>query len=58
MAGMKTSIAPAITPGIESGKVTLQGPAPSTEARQRAEAIAKAVKGVSSVSNQLVVAAG
>ena len=41
----------------ESGKVTLQGPAPSTEARQRAEAIAKAVKGVSSVSNQLVVAA-
>ena len=39
------------------GRVTLKGPAPSTVARERAEGIAKAVNGVSSVNNQLVVSA-
>ncbi|PJI97739.1 BON domain-containing protein [Acidovorax sp. 69] len=40
-----------------NGKVTLNGPAPSTVARERAETIAKAVTGVTSVNNQLVVTA-
>lgn len=40
-----------------NGKVTLNGPAPSTTARDRAETIAKAVSGVTSVNNQLVVSA-
>ena len=39
------------------GKVTLNGPAPTTVARDRAETIAKAVQGVTSVNNQLVVTA-
>ena len=41
-----------------NGKVTLNGPAPSTVARDRAETIAKSVTGVTSVNNQLVVTAG
>ena len=40
-----------------NGKVTLNGPAPSTVARDRAETIAKIVTGVTSVNNQLVVTA-
>ncbi|ODS61932.1 MAG: transporter [Acidovorax sp. SCN 65-108] len=40
-----------------NGRVTLKGPAPSAVARERAEGIAKAVSGVSSVNNQLVVSA-
>ena len=40
-----------------NGKVTLNGPAPSAVARDRAETIAKSVKGVTSVNNQLVVTA-
>ena len=40
-----------------NGAVTLNGPAPSTVARDRAETIAKAVTGVTSVNNQLVVTA-
>ena len=40
-----------------NGKVTLNGPAPSTVARDRAEIIAKSVTGVTSVNNQLVVTA-
>jgi len=40
-----------------NGKVTLNGPAPSTVARDRAETIAKSVTGVTSVNNQLVVTA-
>ena len=40
-----------------NGTVTLTGPAPSTVARDRAETIAKAVAGVTSVNNQLVVTA-
>lgn len=40
-----------------NGAVTLNGPAPSTVARDRAETIAKAVSGVTSVNNQLVVTA-
>jgi len=38
-----------------AGKVTLRGPAPTTGAKERAEQIAKDVKGVSSVDNQLEV---
>lgn len=41
-----------------NGKVTLNGPAPSAVARDRAEAIAKGVSGVTSVNNQLFVTAG
>lgn len=40
-----------------NGRVTLKGPAPTTVARERAEGIAKAVTGVTSVNNQLVVSA-
>lgn len=40
------------------GRVTLKGPAPSADARERATEIAKAVKGVSAVDNQLTVNAG
>lgn len=40
-----------------NGKVTLDGSISSTVARDRAETIAKAVSGVTSVSNQLVVTA-
>lgn len=40
-----------------NGRVTLKGSAPSAVARERAEGIAKAVSGVSSVNNQLVVSA-
>jgi hyperosmotically inducible protein len=41
-----------------NGAVTLNGPAPSTVARDRAETIAKAVTGVTAVNNQLVVTSG
>jgi osmotically-inducible protein OsmY len=41
----------------KDGVVTLQGPAPSAAARDKATDIAKAVKGVSSVNNQLVLTA-
>ena len=40
-----------------NGKVTLNGPAPSTVARDRAETIAKSVTGVTSVNYQLVFTA-
>ena len=40
-----------------AGAVRLQGPAPSLEAKTRATDIAKAVSGVSSVDNQLMVGA-
>ncbi|MBS0341116.1 MAG: BON domain-containing protein [Proteobacteria bacterium] len=39
----------------QAGKVTLRGPAPTPVAKERAEQIAKNVKGVSSVDNQLEV---
>jgi osmotically-inducible protein OsmY len=42
----------------KNGVVTLTGPAPSASARERATEIAKNVKGVSSVNNQLTVKAG
>jgi len=42
----------------KNGVVTLIGPAPTSIARDRATEIAKAVKGVTSVSNQLAVKAG
>lgn len=41
-----------------NGAVTLRGPAVSATARERAEAIAKGVKGVTSVNNQLTLTAG
>ncbi|RYG31775.1 MAG: BON domain-containing protein [Burkholderiales bacterium] len=41
----------------KNGVVTLQGPAPSENARARAAQIAQGVKGVSSVNNQLMVKA-
>ncbi|WP_219209109.1 BON domain-containing protein [Variovorax boronicumulans] len=41
----------------QGGTVTLRGPAPSTEAKARAETIARAVNGVSKVDNQLEVRA-
>lgn len=42
----------------KNGVVTLTGPAPSASARDRAAEIAKNVKGVTSVNNQLTVKAG
>lgn len=39
-----------------NGSVTLNGPATTPAAKQRAETIASAVKGVTSVNNQLTVA--
>jgi osmotically-inducible protein OsmY len=42
----------------KDGAVTLMGPAPTTTAKERATEIAKAVKGVTSVKNELVVKAG
>lgn len=41
-----------------SGKVTLNGPAPTAVARERAEMIAKSVSGVMSVDNKLTVPGG
>lgn len=40
-----------------NGRVTLKGPSPSAAARERAVGIAKAVSGVTSVNNQLVLSA-
>ena len=40
------------------GVVTLSGPAPSATARERASEIARGVKGVSSVNNQLTIKSG
>ncbi len=42
----------------KDGIVTLSGPAPSATARERASELARAVKGVSSVNNQLTIKAG
>ena len=39
----------------KNGSVTLNGPAPSAAAKEKATVIAKAVKGVTSVNNMLVV---
>ena len=39
----------------KNGSVTLNGPAPSAAAKEKATLIAKAVKGVTSVNNMLVV---
>lgn len=41
-----------------NGVVTLSGPAPSATARERASEIARSVKGVSSVNNQLTIKSG
>lgn len=42
----------------KNGAVTLNGSAPTDAARERASSIAKAVKGVNSVENKLLVKAG
>ena len=42
----------------KNGSVTLSGPAPTLAAKEKATALAKAVKGVASVDNKLVVKAG
>ena len=42
----------------KQGKVTLAGQAPTAAAKEKASAIAKGVKGVMEVNNQLVVKAG
>lgn len=42
----------------QNGVVTLSGPAPTATAKQRASELARTVKGVSSVNNQLTVKAG
>lgn len=42
----------------KNGVVTLNGPAPTAAAKDKATTIAKAVKGVSAVDNKLVVKAG
>lgn len=42
----------------KDGVVTLSGPTPSATARERASEIARNVKGVTSVNNQLTVSAG
>jgi hyperosmotically inducible protein len=41
-----------------NGVVTLSGPAPTVAAKERASEIARNVKGVSSVNNQLTIKAG
>ena len=45
----------AINVDTKDGVVTLNGPAPTAAAKERAETIAKGVKGVKSVTNQLAV---
>jgi len=42
----------------KDGAVTLMGPAPTTVAKERATELARAVKGVTNVNNQLTVKAG
>lgn len=42
----------------KNGNVTLNGPAPTAAAKDKATTIAKAVKGVTSVDNKLVIKAG
>ncbi|MCJ0765120.1 BON domain-containing protein [Variovorax terrae] len=42
----------------QGGRVSLTGPAPSAEARERASVIAKSIKGVQAVDNQLTIKAG
>ena len=42
----------------QDGVVTLSGPAPTASAKQRATEVARGIKGVSSVNNQLTVKAG
>ncbi len=42
----------------QNGVVTLSGPAPTATAKERASEIARNVKGVNSVNNQLTIKAG
>ncbi len=58
LAGDKDLSAIRIDVDTKDGVVTLSGPAPSATARERASELARNVKGVSSVNNQLTVKAG
>jgi hyperosmotically inducible periplasmic protein len=58
LAADKDLLATKIDVDTKGGVVTLTGPAPSASARERAAEIARNVKGVSSVNNQLTVKAG
>ncbi len=58
LAADKDLAATRIDVDTKNGVVTLTGPAPSADARERATEIAKNVKGVSSVNNKLTVKAG
>jgi osmotically-inducible protein OsmY len=42
----------------QNGVVTLSGPAPSATAKERASEVARTVKGVNSVNNQLTIKSG
>ena len=42
----------------QNGAVTLNGPAPNLAAKDRAQTIAKSIKGVTSVTNLLVISGG
>ena len=50
--------APKIDVDTKNGSVTLNGPATTLAAKEKATTLAKAVKGVVSVDNKLVVKAG
>ncbi len=55
---MRTSCEPrARATSTQGGVVSLNGPAPNAAAKARAEEIAKSVKGVSAVNNNLQVKA-
>jgi len=58
LAGDKDLSAIKIDVDTQNGVVTLSGPAPSATAKARASEIARGVKGVNSVNNQLTVKAG
>lgn len=58
LAADKDLAAAKIDVDTKDGVVTLTGPAPSADARQRATEIAKNIKGVNSVNNKLTVEAG
>ena len=58
LAADKDLAATKIDVDTKNGVVTLNGPAPSDGARERATEIVRTVKGVSSVNNKLTVKAG
>ena len=58
LAGDKDLSAIRIDVDTKDGVVTLSGPAPTATAKERASEIARNVKGVNSVNNQLTIKAG